>query len=237
LTRRHRTALPLVAVSAAAVLLSGCGGSSSDDTVRVRSVNAIPNGGAVTIDINGSAYAGNQDFFQSSSYLYVGSGNASFTLALSALPGTAFPATAQAIVNNDYYTAIALGRSDVTSAADPRYPKVEVIADDRTAPPAGDARIRVIQAAPDAPNIDVLIDGQVVASNIPYQTAGAYFNVASGSHSIQVNQAGTGTPIVSAKTQMLSAGQLYSLFTVESTITPSVTYAEQLLDDSTNIIS
>ena len=53
------------------------------------------------------------------------------------------------------------------------------------------ARVRVVHASPDAPNVDVLLDGKAVLTNVAYKTASSYLTIKAGSHTAKVNVAGT----------------------------------------------
>jgi hypothetical protein len=68
---------------------------------------------------------------------------------------------------------------------------------DTTGPSAG-SRVRVVHASPDAPAVDVLVDGTRVLSNVPYATASDYLAVAAGSRALEVNAAGTATTVIDA---------------------------------------
>src|SRR5262245_55106815 len=48
------------------------------------------------------------------------------------------------------------------------------------------ARLRVVHASPDAPNVDVLVDGKSVLTNVPYATASDYLTVTAGTRRIEV---------------------------------------------------
>ena len=52
--------------------------------------------------------------------------------------------------------------------------------DDSTGPAAGEARVRVVHASPDAPAVDVLVDGAEVLSDVPFRAASDYLDVAAG---------------------------------------------------------
>lgn len=58
------------------------------------------------------------------------------------------------------------------------------------------ARVRFMHAAPDAPAVDVFVDGQAVLTNIAYPTIGSYLDVPAGEH--QIAFAPTGQPASAA---------------------------------------
>ena len=53
-----------------------------------------------------------------------------------------------------------------------------------------DARLRVVHAAPDAPNVDVYANGEAVLTDVPFFTISDYLSVPAGSYQLQVVAAG-----------------------------------------------
>jgi hypothetical protein len=70
--------------------------------------------------------------------------------------------------------------------------------DDETTGPEGEARIRVVHASPDAPEVDVLLDDTEVLSDVPYLVASEYLETSAGAHNLKVNAAGTTTTVIDA---------------------------------------
>lgn len=60
------------------------------------------------------------------------------------------------------------------------------------------ARVRVVHASPDAPNVDVAVDGKTVLTNVPYATASDYLTVKSGTRKIEVRATGTTQDVINA---------------------------------------
>lgn len=76
------------------------------------------------------------------------------------------------------------------------------------------AKVRVIHASPDAPAVDIYVDGQKVAAltNVPFFTASPYLDLPAGSRRIQV--APTGQPASAAvidATATIEAGKAYTI--------------------------
>jgi hypothetical protein len=59
-----------------------------------------------------------------------------------------------------------------------------------------ESRVRVFHASPDAPNVDVLIDGGRVLENVPYPVASDFIGIDAGDRRVQVNVAGTDTSAI-----------------------------------------
>jgi hypothetical protein len=70
--------------------------------------------------------------------------------------------------------------------------------DDDNTGPEGEARIRVVHASPDAPEVDVLLDDTEVLSDVPYLVASGYLETSAGDHNLKVNAAGTTTTVIDA---------------------------------------
>jgi len=63
--------------------------------------------------------------------------------------------------------------------------------------PSGNAAlIRVAHLSPDAPAVDVWVDGNVVLSDVPFKAVSDYLELKPGSYRIQVSPAGETEPIV-----------------------------------------
>jgi hypothetical protein len=75
--------------------------------------------------------------------------------------------------------------------------------DDDNTGPDGEARVRVVHASPDAPDVDVLVDDAGVAGDVPYLTASDYLDVSAGDHNLKVNAAGTTTTVIDADVSLL----------------------------------
>jgi len=76
----------------------------------------------------------------------------------------------------------------------------------------GTAKVRVIHASPDAPAVDVYVDGSKVLTNVPFFTASDYLDLPAGSHRFQVTP--TGQPASAAvidATATVEAGKAYSV--------------------------
>jgi hypothetical protein len=62
--------------------------------------------------------------------------------------------------------------------------------------PEGEARVRVVHASPDAPDVDVLLNDAEVLGDVPYLTASDYLDTPAGDQNLEVNAAGTATTLI-----------------------------------------
>jgi len=77
---------------------------------------------------------------------------------------------------------------------------------------SGTAKVRVIHASPDAPAVDVFVNGNRTLTNVPFFTASDYLDLAPGSYRLQI--APTGQPASAAvidATATFQAGKAYSV--------------------------
>ena len=75
--------------------------------------------------------------------------------------------------------------------------------DDDNTGPEGEARVRVVHASPDAPDVDVLVDDASVLTDVPYLAASGYLDVPTGDRNLKVNAAGTTTTVIDADVNLV----------------------------------
>lgn len=61
-----------------------------------------------------------------------------------------------------------------------------------------EAMVRVVHASPDAPNVDVWVDGETVLTDVPFTAVSDYLTVPAGTYNIQVTATGDTTPVIEA---------------------------------------
>jgi hypothetical protein len=80
---------------------------------------------------------------------------------------------------------------------------------------SGGAKVRVVHASPDAPAVDVYLDGNKVLTNVPFFTASDYLDVPAGAHDIKVTPTGdANTAVIDAKGVTVEAGKMYTVAAV-----------------------
>lgn len=80
-----------------------------------------------------------------------------------------------------------------------------------TGPAPTGGQVMAIHASPDAPTVDLYVDGTKVASNVSYLMNTGYLNVAAGNRTVEVKLAGTNTSVYSIPAPV-EAGKTYSVF-------------------------
>jgi hypothetical protein len=80
--------------------------------------------------------------------------------------------------------------------------------------PAGMASVRVTHLSPDAPAVDVWVDGARVLQDVPFRAFSQYLDLDAGEHRVQVTVAGTTEPSVIDATLTLEEGISYTVAAV-----------------------
>ncbi len=58
--------------------------------------------------------------------------------------------------------------------------------------------MRVVHASPDAPNVDVWVDGEIVLTDVPFTAVSDYLTLPAGDYNIQVTATGATDPVIDA---------------------------------------
>jgi hypothetical protein len=84
-----------------------------------------------------------------------------------------------------------------------------------TPDPTPKAKVMVIHASPDAPGVDLLVDNNVVGTNLTFPNNTGYVEVDAGIRNIKVNVTGTQTTVIGADLNILG-NVAYSAFAVNT---------------------
>jgi hypothetical protein len=79
-----------------------------------------------------------------------------------------------------------------------------------TAAAADNAWVRVVHASPDAPNVDIWLDGTKVLTDVPFTAVSDYLEVPAGDHNVQVTATGDTSPVIDANVTV-AAGSAYTI--------------------------
>ena len=92
--------------------------------------------------------------------------------------------------------------------------KAQIYIDDLTTN-ATKARVRVIHASPDAPAVDVAVQGgAVVVPNLAYPSATGYLELDAGAYPLEIRAAGMMAAVFKFSTPALEAGKVYTVFAI-----------------------
>lgn len=172
---------------------------------QVRVMHASPDAPAVDVFVDGTLILQNVPFFALSGALSVPGG----VYRIQVAPAGAGPGAAviDATVQLD-------GGKAYTVAAVNRVARIEplLLEDITEVPPAGQARVRILHAAPDAPAVDIKLadTDAVVLANVPFKAA-AYLDVPAGSYTFDITPAGSSTVVFTTPPMRFEAGWTYTL--------------------------
>ena len=79
---------------------------------------------------------------------------------------------------------------------------------------AGEPRVRVVHASPDAPAVDVWVNGSIAFSNAPFKGITDYASLAPGTYNVQVVPTGATEPVVIEADLALAADTDYTVVAV-----------------------
>jgi len=193
----------------------------ASNKAKVRFLHASPDAPAVDIRLNdgsGAVVFGNQAFEDYTGYAEIDAGD--YTFAVTPAGDTTEVIIFQPIgvQNGTVYTVVAHGTLDNTD----QYPfAVRVFIDNDPGDGYADlsatsAEVMVVHASPDAPGVDLLVDGLVVNSSaLEFPNNTGYLGVTGGDRNIKVNASGTPTTVIDANLN-LDPNINYSVFAVNN---------------------
>jgi hypothetical protein len=192
----------------AAFSLAACGGGDTNAVpqAQLRVLHASPDAPNVDVYVDGAKVLANVPYPTVSQYLSVPAGQHRIQVDAAGTTTTVIDVS-PTLAANDAYTAIAAGFLANIEAL--------LATDETSAAASGQVRLRVIHASPDAGPVDILVNGQVVLSNVAFGTISSYLSVPAGTYTIQVNAAGTSTTAITASVT-LASGANYSAVAIGS---------------------
>lgn len=97
---------------------------------------------------------------------------------------------------------------------------------------ANDAMVRVLHASPDAPAVDVWVDGSKVLTNVAFKGLSSYLPLPAGAHNIKVVATGTTTPALIDATPTFDAGKKYTVAAIGKAASVA---AKVIVDDGATV--
>lgn len=188
---------------------SGC--SDDDNPVavtpngRVMAVHASPDAPAVNLLVDGTIAGTGLAYPNATAYLPVAAGTRNLKVNLAAAPGTTVIDAPVTVAAGTNYTVWA---ANFAASIEP-----VVTIDDLTPPAAGKAHVRFVHLSPDAPAVDVALDGgAVVFPNVSFKGFTAFTPLDAGSYDLEVRLAGTSTVALDVPPVTLEAGRIYTVW-------------------------
>ncbi|MCE7944295.1 MAG: DUF4397 domain-containing protein, partial [Chlorobi bacterium CHB1] len=167
---------------------------------KIRFVHTSADAPAVDIAVkNGPVLFNNISFRQASNYLSVDAGSYDLEVRVAGTATVALSLDDVALAASTNYSVFAIGQlSNNTLGA---LPAVDY----------GMTQIRVGHLSPDAPAVDVWVNGERALQNVAYPAISDYLDLVAGSYRIQVTPAGANSPIVIDATVAFEANRAYTV--------------------------
>ena len=187
----------------AALGLTGCrNGSSDGDAASVRLINAVPDAGGLDVSVGGKPVWRQAEFRSSTGYKKVSSGE--YPVQIDAAgPGTTLLTKTLSFDKKQSYTLLALGMARPGAAPT----RVQVLPDDAVPLPPGKSALRLINAAPGTPSVDLVVNTIVGLKSVGYGRRSASVLLESGRYTVQLARPDTAQMLTSAVTLDLKPGQ------------------------------
>ena len=203
----------LAALAALATLgLTGCGNddnnpvapATSATPAQVMAVHASPDAPAVDLLVDNTVAGTGLAFPANTAYLPVAEGTRNLKVRVSGTTTTVIDANVP-VASGARYTVFA---ADVAASIAPL-----VLTDDLSAPAAGKAHVRFVHLSPNAPAVDVAVQGgPVLFANRAFKQNTAFTPVNAGTYDLEVRPAGTTTVVLPLNGITLQAGKIYTVF-------------------------
>lgn len=170
----------------------------------IRVAHASPDAPNVDVWVNGSVAISDLAFGEITDYLVVPTG----TYNVQVTPtGLSTPVVIDADLPLEKGVSYTVAATDVLANI-----TAKVYVDDNSEPGPGMAKVNFGHLSPDAPNVDVWIDGVVTIINLPFQEVTPYLEVPAGTYNVKVTPTGLAAPVVIDIDVPLDAGTVYSAY-------------------------
>lgn len=195
---------PAILLTAAA-LLSSCSKDEDIAQANVLVIHASPDAPGVDLlvdDVKQNTSA--LTYPKNTGYLKVNAGARNFKINVAGTTTTVINANVT-LEQDKSYSVFAIDSVSKISAV--------VVADDLSTPASGKAHVRFIHLSPNAPAVDIAVDGgAVVFPNTSFKVGTAFAPLDAGTYDLEVRVAGTQTVALDLDPINLEAGKIYTVF-------------------------
>jgi hypothetical protein len=191
-----------MALAAAAVSFTSC---SKEEKANLMVVHASPDAPGVDLLIDNAVMNSTAlTFPNNTEYLQIDAGTRNIKVNAAGTSTTVINADVE-FTKDSYYSLFACNNLDNIEAV--------LFSDDLTAPESGKAHVRFIHMSPDAPAVDIALDGgDVVFSNVAFKQGTTFTPLAAGSYDLEVRVAGTSTVALDLEPITVADGRIYTIF-------------------------
>jgi hypothetical protein len=187
--------------------VSGCRNKTPEagDVASVRLINAVPDAGGLDVSVNGRRVWKRAAFRSSTGYQAVASGTYPVTLDADG-PGTTLLTQSLSFDKNKNYTLLALGQADGRNNA-----QMQVWPDETPKLPPEKAGVRLVNASPGTPSVDLVVNTIVAVKSVEYGRRSGPLALDGGEYDLQLAASGTATMLTGSVHLALFPGHAYTL--------------------------
>ncbi len=179
------------------------------ESPRLRVVHASPNAPNADIYVSGNRVFSDVPFSRVSEYELLAAANHTIRV----LPAGAESGTPPVIeatlsfVDDQDYTLVAVGRVE-------NLQPWQLVDENNILPQAGEARVRLIHASPDAPAVDICLAGtdDCWVTNLTFKNTSGYISLGAGSYNVDLRRNDSKEVIRNQPDVRFDEGEIYSVF-------------------------
>ncbi len=212
---RHRATTLLYTLLVLSLFLTGCGSSSDNQVARLRFLHASPGSPALDIFVDSLIVLTQFNYAEASTYLQIDEGTRQISVNSAGTTQPLIDLSLNLKDGTDYTLLIANSAPHVEGV---------LIEDSNVEPKFGEMKIRFVNSAPSAPDLDVYITNQnddlagAISnfSNLSFGQSSEYQGLDEGEYRIRFTQAGTKTVLIDSGGIRFDAGQIRTLVALDS---------------------
>lgn len=168
-----------------------------DNRARLRAVHASPDAPNVDILVDNAIVLSDVAFTEFLDYTAVPAGDRNIKVNATGTANSVIDVTVP-LAGGTNYTVLAV---NFVASIEPL-----LLVDNTTTPTPGNAKVRVVHASPDAPNVDVLVDDTIVLTNVAFKEFSDYLEVPAGARNFKVNATGTALTVIDVTPTLVDGG-------------------------------
>lgn len=173
-------------------------------SAKIMAVHASPDAPGVDLLVDNSVVASNVIFPNNTGYLTVTAGTRNVKVRVAGTSTTVLDANFPVLANTTYSVFAADSAANLDFVA---------LVDDLSTPASGKAHVRFVHLSPNAPAVDVAVQGgAVVFANKAFTEYTAFTPLDAGTYDLEVRLAGTSTVVLPLPGIILQSGKIYTVF-------------------------
>jgi hypothetical protein len=169
----------------------------NDTRPRLRAIHASPDAPNVDILVDDVVVSSDIAFKELLDYTAVTTGDRNIKVNATGTANSVIDVTVP-LANGTDYTVLAV---NFVASIEPL-----LLDDNTTVPTPGNAKVRVVHASPDAPNVDVLVDDTIVLTDVAFKEFSDYLEVPAGARNFKVNATGTASTVIDVTPTLVDGG-------------------------------